>query len=481
MSIYRVEHLQLSYTDPDGYVKKVLSDVHLSIDAGECIGILGKSGGGKTQLVQALARLNEFRGGVVTATSNFYTTTSGEVWDLSERRRLLEFRISEIGYIFQEPFSYFNPTIKIGKQIFLSEHPGHSRLEDIKTWFSRIGLTDDLRILSSYPHQLSGGQLQRLAILSCLIRNPRIVIADEITASLDPAASKRILQLLVDLKKEFGFALLWVTHDASEAMQFCDRIWVVEEGKLISDEPAKKHFLNGLKLDKSRKLPESSPEILKLSHIFKSYTRTGPFGQDLAKNQVLDDVSLLVRRGEILGITGPSGGGKSTLARIIAGLESWDSGELFFKSRPVLNGTGLTKDIIYLFQDAYSSLNPKLTCKELLDEALKAGQQQVDRASLLSLTQLDSSVLNKKAISLSGGLRQRFALARALAVNPELLIMDESVNALDIPLQKQILDMLIQHLRTHSLTLLFISHQMEVVRQFSDRQVHLSGGHLTEL
>jgi len=481
MSIYTAEHLNLLYPGPEGHQKQVLSDIRVDIRAGECIGILGKSGGGKTQLVQALARLNEYRGGVVSTTSNGYIDAKGGVWDLNDKTRLNSFRKSEIGYIFQEPSSYFNPTLKTGNQIALLDNPQQLDSTVIKGWFLKLGLEDYDRIMTSYPHQLSGGQLQRLAILACLIRNPRIVVADEITASLDPHNARLILKLLVDLKKELGFSLLWVTHDESEARQYCDRIWVVEQGKLKFYDSVRDFPLNVLTLEHKKKRSDPGIEILKLIKVNKSYMPSDNrlFGRARWGHSVLKDVSMTLVKGEILGLVGPSGGGKSTLAKIIAGIENWDQGELFYKSQPVYPGSGLNREIIYLFQDAFSSLNPQLPCRYLLEEALKAGRNTVTVSAMLALAQLDSSVLDKKAISLSGGLRQRFALARALAVNPEILIMDESVNALDLPLQKQILDMLVLHQKKTQMAVLFISHQAEVVRQFTGRQVLLENGVLT--
>lgn len=481
MSMYTAEHLNLLYPDPEGYQKQVLYDIPIDIQAGECIGILGKSGGGKTQLVLALARLNEYRGGVVSTTTNRYCDAKGNVWDLKDNTQLNAFRKTEIAYIFQEPSSYFNPTLKIGKQITLAENPKEPESATIKEWFLKVGLEDYDRIMTSYPHQLSGGQLQRLAILACLIRKPRIVVADEITASLDPQHARLILHLLVDLKKELGFSLLWVTHDESEAVQYCNRIWVVDKGKIKIYDPVRDYPLNTLNLDHKKKRSEPGIELLKLIQINKSYLPPDNrlFGRVSTGHKVLKEVSMSMGKGEILGLVGPSGGGKSTLAKIIAGIENWDQGEIFYKSERVYPGSGMNKEIIYLFQDSFSSLNPQLSCRYLLEEALKAGRNRMPVADMLALAQLDSSILDKKAISLSGGLRQRFALARALAVNPEILIMDESVNALDLPLQKQILDMLVIHQKKTQMAILFISHQDEVVRQFTTRQVRLENGVLT--
>lgn len=481
MSIYSAVHLNLRYTDPNGHSKLVLSDIDIDIRAGECIGILGQSGGGKTQLVLALARLNEYRGGLISCSSNLYYTPGNEIWDLMNPLYMAAFRKSEIGYIFQEPTAYFNPTIKIGKQI-ITEKRQVTNPAVLKGWFLKVGLEDYDRIRSSYPHQLSGGQLQRLAILACLIRKPRIVIADEITASLDPDTSRLILKLLLELKKELGYSLLWVTHDESEAIHYCDRIWVIEQGKLKIYESTNSFPLNEFHLDYKRKRLEQQGEIFRMSNIYKSYHPENTFFRPTKPSHlVLKDISMILIKGESLGIVGPSGGGKSTLAKIIAGIETWDRGEQYFKSHKVFPGGGMKREIIYLFQDAFSSLNPQLTCRYLLGEAIKAGRNKFSVNVILQLAQLDSTVLTKKAISLSGGLRQRFALARALAANPEILIMDESVNALDIGLQKQILEMLIRQQKATQMTILFISHQVEVVKQFTDRQLLMDNGVLAAI
>lgn len=475
MNLLTVKRLNLFFDSPLGTSHQVLKDIELTVRENESIGITGPSGAGKTQLAYAFGRLNEYFGGRIQCETLSYHRGS-EDWNLMEDQQIKTFRKTEIGYIFQEPFLYFNPTLRIKNQLALSSSSGKGGLDLFNKWLERVGLHEHDRILKSYPHQLSGGQLQRLAIAGCLLKNPRIIIADEITASLDQGAAHRILELILQLKNELGFTILWVTHDEAEAVKYCDRIWSVREGRLLSDQPASEFKARTFSLKREKSSQAGAKEILKLTGIRKKYPQAG----SARGNEVLRGISLSLFEGEITGLAGESGSGKSTLGRILAGMDSWDQGQIHFNGRELKKGFRPCREILYLFQDAFSSINPKITVKNLLDEALTAGGHQIDQEFILQLTRLDTTILTRKAGELSGGLRQRFALARALASMPRILIMDESVNALDISLQEEILEMLLLYRKRYGLTILFISHQMEVVNRFCDRIFFFREGNLEE-
>ncbi len=476
MILLTAKRLNLYFDSPLGTSHQVLKDITLTVHERESIGITGPSGSGKTQLAYTLGRLNEYFGGRIQSEILCYHQ-GGEDWNLMEDQRIKTFRKTEIGYIFQEPFLYFNPTLRIENQLALSSSSGKGNRDLFNKWLGRVGLHEHDRILKSFPHQLSGGQLQRLAIAGCLLKNPRIIIADEITAALDLSAAHQILELIMQLKNELGFSILWVTHDETEAVKYCDRIWSVRDGRLLSDLPAVEFKARTFNLKREKSVQADAKEILKLTGIRKKYPQAGSAS---GGHEILRGISLSLDEGEITGLAGESGSGKSTLGRILAGMESWDQGQIHFNGRELKKGFRPCREILYLFQDAFSSINPKITVKSLLDEALTAGGHQIDQEFILKLTKLDTAILTRKAGALSGGLRQRFALARALAAMPSILIMDESVNALDISLQEEILEMLLDYRKKYRLTVLFISHQLEVVNRICDRIFFLREGILEE-
>ncbi len=476
MILLTTKRLTLSFESPLCTSLQVLKDIELTVREKESIGITGPSGAGKTQLGYAIGRLNEYFGGRIQCEELSYHR-DGEDWNLMEEQRITAFRRTEIGYIFQEPFLYFNPTLRIKNQLALSASSGSTNLAGMANWLARVGLQEQDRILASFPHQLSGGQLQRLAIAGCLMKNPRIIIADEITSSLDQDAAQGILELILQLKNELGFSMLWVTHDEAEAVKYCDRIWSMRDGRLLSDQPAAAFKARTYSLKREKSVQAKAKEILKLTGIRKKYPQAGTAN---AGGEVLRGISFSLYEGEISGLAGDSGSGKSTLGRILAGMESWDQGQIRFDGRDLKQGFRPSREILYLFQDAFSSINPKITVKSLLDEALTAGGNQMDQEFILQLTRLDTTILTRKAGELSGGLRQRFALARALASMPRILIMDESVNALDVSLQEEILGMLLGYRKKYRLTILFISHQLKVVNYFCDRIFLLKEGKLEE-
>lgn len=465
---YTIRHLKVTVPDQDTGSTTILKDITLEIKDNEIIGLLGPSGAGKTQLSFAFGKLNTYYGGSIESNLQNYQT-SGGVYELKNENELEKFRSKEIGYIFQEAFSYFNPVRKIKSQI---KGIDKINLSEVKLLFEETGLEDQERIMNSYPHQLSGGQLQRLMIIQCLIRDPHLIIADEIDSALDETNALLVMDLILKLKSKRNFALLWISHDQIKAKRLCDRIWYIENGYLKYDGPA--DLFDPVRFEyPSIKSIHSGTELIRLEHIRKSYPAFG-----VIKNILLDEF-IKIQQGEIIGIIGPSGGGKSTLAKIIAGLIQPDSGKIFLDGKIVSLERKPDKNIIYLFQDVYSSLNPQLSVREILSEASDAGGNNYSLADLLKMGDLDDHVKNNKPAELSGGMRQRVAILRAIAIRPGLLILDESLNALDHELQVRILKMLEDQIVETKMSLLVISHQEDLVKAVSSKIYKVQSGKIS--
>ena len=472
---YRTDNLRVSYTNKLGNQDTILHDIHLEINNGEFIGLLGQSGSGKTQLANALARLNQFFGAEIHADKQIFTT-SGQTLDLSKPTDLIEFKTKYISYIFQEAYSYFNPLNKIKHQFETFKTNG----KDIAVMMESLNLQEKDRILDSYPHQLSGGQLQRLAIIRSLVRKPAIIIADEIDSALDETNAALVMSLLIRQKAEQDYALIWITHDQQKAKEICSRIWYVENEQIKYDGLPGSFVTVQNKVLKKKALV-SNEALLDMVEVSKAYDQAGN-GWNLSKIQVLKSVSLKVYKNEIVGLIGASGSGKSTIGKILAGLETFDKGTIWInglenkKRKP-------TKNIIYLFQDAYSALNPEHSVQEILLEALAIAASTWTVSDLLKKGHLDDSILSKKSNQLSGGMRQRLALIRALALDPEILILDESLNAMDEKLKKDIIHLLLEHQSNTGMSILMISHHLPEVISLADRiyTIHEGVVHIQDL
>lgn len=476
--IYCLRHLDLSFprrielSVDDLDRPKILKDISLDIQENETIGLIGNSGAGKSQLLYALARLNSYYGGKITCKAQYFDR-SNKYFDLTIKGDLETFRKHEIGYIFQEAFSYFNPVLKLHEQLIPRD--GSPLTEDLIPLMKKMGLDEPKRMLNSYPHQLSGGQLQRLAIAQCLIRNPSILIADEIDSALDIESSNRVFATIMERKQMHKFALIWISHDISRTVSICDTIWCIEEGRLTYNGTSKAFKLDQKAFFKP-KTHIASTEVLKIENLTKTFGSNSFFGSNRKlKKLVLDSLTLHIYKSEIVGLLGVSGSGKSTLAKIIAGLIPYDSGSIFFNNT-LVSQVQPNKQIIYVFQDAYSSLNPRWTCLEILQEAIKIGGGTTSVSKSLQLADLEEDILKKYPSELSGGMRQRLALIRALVCNPELLILDESLNALDYTLQIEIINMLIRHQELTGMAILLITHQVDLVASLCNRTYALDNG-----
>lgn len=436
----------------------ILNGVDFRLEGDVSIGLVGESGSGKTMLVKALTGLLPFG---ASATGDY--RVEGEPFDLSSKEgKWRTIRGRELGMVMQDPFTALDPLTKCARQI-MDGLPKHERKGfDVAAALAEVGLQP--RVAGMYPLELSGGMRQRVVIAAALATKPKILVADEATTALDVITQKEILDLLDDIKKRRGMPLIIITHDIKLVYERTERLYVLDRGVIVEEGRTREvisnpsHEYTKALVRADRALGGNCPQyetrgkpILKAENIVK---RFGGF-------TAVDGVSIDVMEGECVGIVGESGSGKTTLARCLVGLTVADSGiiDYFGRGKPQI-----------VFQDPYSSLNPSHTVRFAIEEALKVAKRPVSGlAEIIGLAEIPEELLTRKPRELSGGQRQRVAIARALAPDPGLLICDESVSALDILTQNQILAT-IDHLRkARGLAVLFITHDLSVVRAIAGR------------
>ena len=512
-NILEFDALSLEYRVRGRAPHRVLSDVGFRLPRGEILALVGESGSGKSTLARAVTG---------TLAPNAVVTSgavrlNGRHLTGLPQRQLARLRGSTIGYVPQDALLGLNPLLPVGTQ---AEEPLRvhtsldrpARTRRVLELFERVGLRRVEQVYHSYPHELSGGMCQRVLIAAAIAARPELIVADEPTTALDVTVQKRILDLLVDLTTEEGLSVLLVTHDLGVAAERAQRIVVLQHGRLVETGETRTVITaprevytrrlidsshlgqSALQVARARAAagsvaggPSATPVIL-AEHLHKTFAnRTGD------PVRALDDVSLSVSRGRTLGIVGESGSGKTTLMRTLAGLTAPDSGAVRVDGGPVRFGShgarhrrDLYRRLQVIYQNPYAALNPRHTVQAILEEPLTGfgiGNRAVRRqrvAELLDLTGLPSDVARRYTAELSGGQRQRIAIARALAVDPEILICDEPVSALDVTVQRQILDLLAQLQRELDLTYLVISHDLGVISEISDEVLVLQHGRVVE-
>jgi len=523
-NIIEIENLTLT----DG--KDLLTDgISLILPRGQTTGLVGESGSGKT--LTALSILNilppkiKIRTGIIRFSSNSGSTV---VINQLPQRDLNSIRGGKISMIFQEPMTSLNPAMTCGNQIMESilRHKKISReqaKQDTLKFIREVRLPEPERIFKSWPHQLSGGQRQRIMIAMALSTRPELLIADEPTTALDVTVQKDILELLRSLGRKYKLSVLFITHDLMVLKQIADRISVMYRGQIIESGPAET-ILNEPQEDYTKALiackpgleynPDRLPTIADFMNnkgapeheirnsevdygrkpllIVKDLNTWFPLKKKGQFVRAVNNVSFEVYRGETLGLVGESGSGKTTLGRSILRLIESRSGDIFYKGENLGTMTpkqtrAMRKEIQVVFQDPYSSLNPRFTVARLLIEPMEIhrrgrnGRERIDlAASLLEQVGLRPEDLQKYPHQFSGGQRQRICIARALACQPEFIILDESVSALDVSIQAQILNLLNDMKNDYNLTYIFISHDLTVVKYMSDRVVIMNSGEIVE-
>ncbi|TCA29838.1 ABC transporter ATP-binding protein [Rhizobium leguminosarum bv. viciae] len=499
----------------DSGQRTLLDAVSLDLGKGEILGLVGESGSGKSLFCRSLVRL---------LPSSLLKIESGSV--LLEGRDLmriddgemLKVRGGEIGMIFQNPTSHLDPVMRIGDQIAegIRYHQGLGAREAraaATEILAQVGFPDPKRQYDSYPHEFSGGMRQRAMIGVALSCNPKILIADEPTTALDVTIQAQILRLLIDIRDRRGLSIILITHDLGIVAQTCDRIAVLRGGKLLEEGP-KRTILARPQHPYTINLINSHPSIpgetaapllelaaasqparrplLEIDDLHVRFRAGGALLRGGAKTvSAVAGVSLQIMPGETVGIVGESGSGKSTLARAVLGLTPLFSGHVTFDGVDLAlqKSAGLAKlrrETAMVFQDPYNALNPRLTIGQMLAEVLKV-QGKVARSDiparigeLLDLVGLEREFAGRKPRSMSGGQCQRAGIARALAVDPKLIIADECVAALDVTIQAQIIELFRELTAKMNLTLIFIAHDLAIVRNLCERVVVMYRGEIVE-
>ncbi len=486
--------------------RHAVENVSLDLWRNEILCVVGESGSGKSVMSRAILGL--FPSRHVQPSAGQILFDGADLLQASPER-LRELRGNRIAMIFQEPMTALNPVLRICAQIdeVLEVHrsgDGPARRERVLDLLAAVNLPDPRQILSAYPHQLSGGQRQRAMIAMALALEPDILIADEPTTALDVTTQAQILQLISELQRKKGMGVIFVTHDFGVVAEVADRIAVMQHGRLV-EQGAADQVLNNPQADYTRALlaavPSLSPGpkrdfsaqpvVLSVNALSKSYRSGGGlFGKPSRSVDALAAVSFSVRRGETVGIVGESGSGKSTAARCIARLINADSGQIMVEGTDIaaLSARALRavrRRMQLVFQVPFGSLIPRRTVGQLIAEGpivhgLSAASALARALDLLEMVGLERRAAARYPHEFSGGQRQRIGLARALALEPAILVADEPVSALDVSVQDQVLRLLADIRNRLGLTVLFITHDLRVASQVCDRIVVMHQGRVVE-
>ena len=502
--LLELDHLHVTFGDT-----VAVNDVTLAIERGERLALVGESGSGKS--VTALSILRLLNDAEVSGAIRF----NGEDLLAKSEREMRGLRGSAIAMIFQEPMSALNPLYTVGEQIAetIVIHDGVPAKEARKravALLARTGVAEPGKRVNSYPHQLSGGQRQRAMIAMALACRPRLLLADEPTTALDVTIRAQIVELLLELQRDEaekrGMAVLLITHDLNLVRHFAQRVAVMERGVLVESGTVEQVF-NSPQHPYTQRLLQSRPErtvvpVLPISPVlleardvsveFKTklpglggWFRSGRF-------RAVADATVSVRQGETLGIVGESGSGKSTLAMALLGLQRTARGEIEFQGRALASYRGheqtvLRSNMQVVFQDPFSSLSPRQTIERIVGEGLALHRPQMDAAArrekviaVLREVGLDRTVLYRYPHEFSGGQRQRIAIARALVLEPRILILDEPTSALDVSIQQQVLKLLAGLQRKYNLGFVFISHDLAVIGAMAHRVAVMQNGMIVE-
>ena len=517
-SLLSVTDLRVEYRSGSDSVRAV-DGVSLELDEGETLGIVGESGAGKSSALMAVPRLLP-RGGRIHAQSRI--RLRGEEVSGLDPDGLRRLRAREIGVIFQQPGSSLNPVHRAGRAVAEAVREGRGLSGDelrreVLRLLERAGLGDPERVSRAYPHQLSGGMQQRVALAAAVGGEPSLLLADEPTAALDVVVEGRVLERIAALQREAGMGMVLVSHDLRIVAGVADRVAVMRNGRVVEAGPAES-VLSRPSHEYTRRLLEAAPRLapegsgpgaaerrpgpaggsgeggtplLEARGLARRYRRRGWLRSGGEPVEAVEGVSLTLRPGEAVGLVGASGAGKSTVARLVTGAEEPDRGELLWRGRPVASmgreeRGSYRRSAQLLHQDPFASLNPRMSVGRALREPLEvhglasgdAARRRVEE--LLERVDLDASFLERRPAQLSGGERQRVALARALTVSPSLLAADEPVSALDVSVQARVLELLAELRADLDLTLLLVAHDLAVVRQVCDRVLVMHDGRIVE-
>ena len=529
-----IKNLHVAFKTESG-LNEVLCGISYNLYSDEILGIVGESGSGKSVASLAIMGLLPLKSGV---------TTLGEVMFNAEnlidcsQKQLESIRGKKIAMIFQEPMSALNPSICCGKQVqeILLQHTNITTKEankEVVRLFNAVKLPEPKKTYKKYPHEISGGQLQRVMIAMAIACKPEILIADEPTTALDVTVQKEIIALLKTLQKEFKMSVIFISHDLALVSEIADRVLVMYKGAIVEKGDTKSVFKNPQKeytkaligarprlKSRLKKLPTisdflsgiipkalirktarkekhkniySSAPLLEVINLEKTYYSKASFFGIKTALKAVDNVSFKVYSGETLGLVGESGCGKSTLGKAILQLDKATAGTLKYKGDDVTNLSKkalrtLRKEIQIIFQDPYASLNPRLTVGMAIMEPMKVhglfssdNERKARTIEILEKVGLEAAHFDRYPHEFSGGQRQRIGIARTIAVQPQLIICDESVSALDISVQAQVLNLLNTLKEDYGFTYIFISHDLSVVKFMSDQLMVMNKGKIEEI
>jgi len=480
-----------------------VKDVSYDLHAGEILCIVGESGSGKSMSANAIMGLLppylKPQGGQILFQGKDLLT--------QDEQTLLSMRGKAMAMVFQEPLSALNPVMTVGDQIaevmrVHDAYPGEARTKRVLDLLEFVGLPDPATLIHSYPFRLSGGQRQRVVIAMALALEPALLIADEPTTALDVTTQAQILALIKRIQADKGMGVMFVTHDFGVVAEIADRVAVMEKGVLVEVGPVQQ-VLNHPQHPYTRRLIGAVPHgrakardqqtaetVLEVRDLRKTYSSGGGLFSKRRVVNAVDGVSFSVRRGQTLGIVGESGSGKSTIGKCLLKLTDIDGGELLFDGQDIARLTErqfrpLRSDVQMIFQDPFASLNPRHTVGRIITDGPVANgvplaQAQARARELLQLVGLEPSAFDRYPNQFSGGQRQRIGIARALALDPKLLVADESVSALDVSVQAQVLQLLGDLQKRLNIGLIFITHDLRVAAQICHHVIVMHKGRVVE-
>ncbi|TWI80287.1 peptide/nickel transport system ATP-binding protein [Lacibacter cauensis] len=536
-ALLSIQELEVAFTTEDGFTKAV-NGISFSIGKGETVAVVGESGSGKSVTSLTALRLLPQPPATYPKGSILFTRKDGTTIDLlhASPSQLQTIRGNEIAMIFQEPMTSLNPVFTCGAQVMEAIqlhqklHKEEARLRTLAL-FEKVKLPNPEAMLQRYPHQLSGGQKQRVMIAMAMSCNPSLLIADEPTTALDVTVQNTILQLIKELQQETGMGVLFITHDLAVVHDIADRIVVMYKGEVVEQGATAEIFQNpqhpytkallacrpalhpkGKRLPVvsdfleveskadshqpiaiSKKNAESSTPLLQIQHLNVWFPEQKKlFGKPTSFIKAVNNVSFDVFAGETVGLVGESGCGKTTLGRAILRLVDATSGSIVLNGEDILQKNAAAfkpqrKDLQIVFQDPYSSLNPRISIGDAITEpmlvhCLAASKKQAKERTidLLEKVNLTADHFKRYPHEFSGGQRQRIVIARALALHPSFIVWDESVSALDVSVQAQVLNLLNDLKQEFNFTSIFISHDLAVVRYICDRIIVMNKGEIEE-